>query len=559
MKKKRLFGALSILLAIIMVLSVISLPSINAKADTKTTEINKFITNWYKVALGRTPTKKELSSWRTELTTGVTCGSKAAYGFIFSSEYQKKKKSNDEYVTDLYKLMLGRTPAAKEKTGWVKKLKAGSSRESVFAGFANSVEYYTICKKLGITAGYWEAGVDPNQLNNVNMFVSRLYDVCLGRLGDKDGQADWVAKLIKGQITGSQCAHDFIFSDEYVKKNLTDGAYVKNLYKAIMGRTYDKDGYNDWTNKLKDGMSRDEVFAGFANSSEFDKICKQYGINRGNYKATDIGNYKPFKENLTRPDQLSPIGDKPVKSNKLKDQYGNNYSFAYYSDGHDEYQYVNNGRFDKFKGVIYIPDGVSSNIYANLRIYGSDKKGNSYLLYQSDVMTKTSKAIKFDVNISGTDRVFITLNTSSYNTFCIGDCYFYKVREPKAVSLKSKPINLNGLTNIGSYADVNLCGVVDNYGNYYPYAISADYNERIEYLLDKKYKKLTFKLFVKNGRPGGKLNIYADDKIIKKYEIENTDKPISVSLDMNGVNDLKIEYDCYPNSVTIGTPYLYLK
>ncbi len=125
------------------------------------------------------------------------------------------------------------------------------------------------------------------------MFVERLYKVCLGRIGDKDGQIDWVNKLIKGQITGSKCAHDFIFSDEYVKKKLSNGDYVKNLYTAIMGRNYDKAGYNDWVDKLKKGMSRDEVFAGFANSTEFDNICKNYGINRGNYVPTDIGTFNP--------------------------------------------------------------------------------------------------------------------------------------------------------------------------------------------------------------------------------------------------------------------------
>ncbi|MCR4648839.1 MAG: DUF4214 domain-containing protein, partial [Lachnospiraceae bacterium] len=232
MEKKRLFSVLSIFLAIVMVLSVITLPSIDAKADTKTTAINNFITNWYKVALGRKPNKSELTSWRKELTSGTTCGARAAYGFVFSDEYKKKKKSNDAYVTDLYKLMLGRTPDSKGKADWVKKLKNGTSREQVFAGFANSGEYYKICSNLGITAGYWAAGVDPNKLNNVNMFVNRLYDICLGRLGDQGGQADWTGKLISGKTTGSQCAHDFIFSDEYVKKNLTDGAYVKNLYKA---------------------------------------------------------------------------------------------------------------------------------------------------------------------------------------------------------------------------------------------------------------------------------------------------------------------------------------
>ncbi len=311
MKQKRLFRALSVLTSLIMFLSVLNIPALSVSADgidgepwigagenteyvvPNSAAMDDFISNWYKVALERDPYPSELKQWKKELTGGVTCGSRAAYGFIFSVEYQNKKKSNSAFVTDLYKLMLGRTPDASGKADWVNQLKKGKSREQIFAGFANSTEYYKICNKLKITAGYWEAGYNPNQLNSVNMFVERLYKVCLGRIGDKDGQIDWVNKLIKGQITGSQCAHDFIFSDEYVKKKLSNGDYVKNLYTAIMGRTYDEAGYNSWVKKLSKGMSRDEVFAGFANSTEFDKICKNYGIKRGDYVPTDIGTYNP--------------------------------------------------------------------------------------------------------------------------------------------------------------------------------------------------------------------------------------------------------------------------
>ncbi len=309
MKQKRFLRTVSVLISLILFLSVINIPALSARADgldgqpwigvEENTEyivpnsaaMDDFISNWYKVALGRDPLKSELTTWKKELTGGVTCGSRAAYGFIFSAEYQNKKKSNSAFVTDLYKLMLGRTPDSAGKADWVNQLKKGKSREQIFAGFANSVEYYKICSKLKITAGYWEAGYNPNQLNSVNMFVERLYKVCLGRIGDQDGQIDWVNKLIKGQITGSKCAHDFIFSDEYVKKKLSNEDYVKNLYKAFMGREYDQEGFEDWVKKLKRGMSRDEVFAGFANSTEFNNICKNYGIIRGDYVPTDIGNY----------------------------------------------------------------------------------------------------------------------------------------------------------------------------------------------------------------------------------------------------------------------------
>ncbi len=313
--KNRIIRLLCLALSMIVFLSVINLPAlkVNAVEGIETEEyefdlpdedfvtpanaaLDTFIKNWYKTALGRNPGSKELASWKKELNDGVTCGARAAYGFLFSAEYQNKKKSNSAFVEDCYKLLLGRDSDTSGKKKWVNQLKNGASRELVFAGFVNSVEFYNKCKKLNITAGYWETGYNPNQMNNVNMFVARLYKTCLGRIGDKDGQQDWVQKLIKGKITGSKCAHDFFFSKEFKDKKYTKGTYVKKLYTAMMGRKYDQEGYDDWVYKLKNGMTRDEVFAGFANSDEFGKICKSYGIKKGTYKATDIGTFDPNKK-----------------------------------------------------------------------------------------------------------------------------------------------------------------------------------------------------------------------------------------------------------------------
>ena len=284
--RDRLLKSLSVFLALILVISVISFPSIKSNASGG--DVDAFVKRCYQVALGRTPSKKEIQGWSSQLNDGKACGAYVAFWFIFSDEYINKKKSNDAYVEDLYKLLLDRKSDVSGKKNWVKQLKQGRSRQEVFAGFVNSPEYYKLCKKYGITAGYWKSGYDVSRLNNVNMFVARLYKVTLNRLGDKDGQEDWTKKLLNGQITGSDCAHGFVFSPEYIKSGLTDEQYIKNLYIALMGREFDTDGYNDWAKRLQNGFtSRDNVFEGFVNSKEFTNICKDYGINKGDYKATD--------------------------------------------------------------------------------------------------------------------------------------------------------------------------------------------------------------------------------------------------------------------------------
>ncbi len=285
---------ISIVMSLLMILSVISIPTIKANAEGG---VDGFVERCYTVTLGRGSDPEGFADWKDQLLNGKSVGVNIAYGFLFSKEYTAKNTSNKTYVKDLYKLFMDREPDEAGFIDWVGKLNEGTTRLEVFAGFANSQEFYNICENYGITAGSFVVGYDRAQVNNVNLFVERLYQTCLGRRGDRNGQKDWVNKLLKKEITGVECARCFIQSKEYINKNLSDDEYVENLYKALMGRASDAEGKANWLYALANGMTRDEVFAGFANSKEFDDICKKYGIVRGTYTAKDKGTYDPNKQN----------------------------------------------------------------------------------------------------------------------------------------------------------------------------------------------------------------------------------------------------------------------
>ncbi len=285
---------LSIALAIIMIFSMISFPSLNAKAAAGT--IDDFVERCYVVTLGRPSDEDGFNDWKGQLTGGQAVGVHVAYGFLFSPEYTKQNKNNEDYVTDLYKLFMGREPDTDGFKDWVGQLEAGKSRTEVFAGFANSLEFYNICESYGITAGRWVNGYDRYQVNNVNLFVERLYKVCFGRIGDLGGQKNWVEKLLNKQITGSECARSFIQSTEYKNLGLSDEDYVENLYISLMGRPSDAEGKANWISALASGKTRDEVFAGFVNSPEFANICNTYKIDKGSYTAKDIGTQQQNKK-----------------------------------------------------------------------------------------------------------------------------------------------------------------------------------------------------------------------------------------------------------------------
>lgn len=131
----------------------------------------------------------------------------------------------------------------------------------------------------------------------VTAFVTRLYQLCLGRDPDANGLNDWVGQLTSGSKTGAEVAAGFFLSDEIKKQNLSDEQYVETLYQVMMGRASDAGGKADWVKKLKECVGRDGVYLGFANSTEFKNICNSYGISAGSFTPSA---YRSKNPNLTQ-------------------------------------------------------------------------------------------------------------------------------------------------------------------------------------------------------------------------------------------------------------------
>ncbi len=115
----------------------------------------------------------------------------------------------------------------------------------------------------------------------VKAFVSRMYTVALGRDAEEKGLNEWTEKLKNHTIDGAGIAQGFIESDEFNNKMLSDEEYVETLYRTFFNREKDEGGFATWLNALAGGSSNRYVLAGFVNSTEFQNLCDQYGIDRG--------------------------------------------------------------------------------------------------------------------------------------------------------------------------------------------------------------------------------------------------------------------------------------
>ncbi|MCD8069187.1 MAG: leucine-rich repeat protein [Lachnospiraceae bacterium] len=254
--------------------------------------IESFVTRLYEVCLNREPDADGLADWVNWLANGQETGASAAYGFIFSTEFQNYNYCNTDYVKQLYRAFMGREYDEAGLADWVARLESGTTREEVFNGFSQSPEFQNICSEYGITLGdpieIPQYGTVPHgacsvcgETDGVTAFVTRLYNICLDRDPDEAGLADWTGQLWAHTKSGRDVAYGFIFSQEFINKNLDDESYIEYLYRAFFGREYDEAGKADWLNHMQSmGYSREDVFDGFVGSEEFNNLCKKYGIVR---------------------------------------------------------------------------------------------------------------------------------------------------------------------------------------------------------------------------------------------------------------------------------------
>lgn len=249
-----------------------------------------FVKRMYEVALNRVSDESGLKYWVNDLLSGNQTGAEVAYSFIFSEEFKKKNYCNEHYIMQLYKAFMGREYDEEGLNYWLHQLETGAIRETVFNGFSQSAEFKGICDSFGIRLGdpveepqygtvpMGACSVDGRE-DGVTSFVKRLYNICLDREAEAEGLDYWTKQLWARECSGMTAAYGFVFSDEFKNKNHSDADYVEYLYEAFMDRSSDEDGKAYWLGSMADeGLTRENVFDGFARSLEFERICSKFGI-----------------------------------------------------------------------------------------------------------------------------------------------------------------------------------------------------------------------------------------------------------------------------------------
>ena len=261
--------------------------TVTAPTDPK----EDFIRRLYVTCMGREADAGGLNHWLGLINSGRIQGIALAGAFVFSKEFTGKNYCNEHFVRQIYPALMGRDPDSGGLAYWVSVLDKGTTREALLNQFASSAEYRNLCEAAGFELGpkidepeYGTQQYGPcavcGSKSKVVQFVERMYTECMKRSADDGGLAFWSKGLYEHTFTGKTVLYNFFLSSEIKNMGLANQEYVRRIYKTMLDRDPDDDGLNYWTRRLDTGDSPKAVINGFIDSSEFTKICNDYGIVR---------------------------------------------------------------------------------------------------------------------------------------------------------------------------------------------------------------------------------------------------------------------------------------
>ena len=244
--------------------------------------VDDFIERLYKEILGRPSDPEGRKYWENKVLSEGYTGADLARGFLYSDEFLNKEMSEEDFLDVLYRVFFDRLPDPAGKADWLNRMhNLGWSKRDVIQGFIDSTEWANLWLEYGIpSGGTGVAKITVKPKKATIEFCKRLYHTGLERMADPIGLIDWSLQLANQKITGTEAARGIFFSQEFINKKLSDEEFLTRLYIALMDRQPDKAGFDNWLKLMKGGMSREDVFKGFANSKEFGAICVRYGIIR---------------------------------------------------------------------------------------------------------------------------------------------------------------------------------------------------------------------------------------------------------------------------------------
>jgi hypothetical protein len=254
----------------------------------------QFVQQLYRNVLGREADTAGLADWVGRLDDGASRGA-ILTGFSESDEFKGDMADRME-VLRLFCLLDQRMPTGAELQDRLGFLKGYGQTDTLYAlgdpsGLSDADYVQAVFRgflrrdadagALGMFGSALAAGTVTHGslvgtvLNSTefNLFVapvSRLYLAALRRVPDQPGLDNWV-NYVRAGTSLQVMADAFAASQEFTNRYgaMSNGEYVAQLYRDVLGREADPDGRAHWTGLLDSGgTTRGQILIGFSESQE---------------------------------------------------------------------------------------------------------------------------------------------------------------------------------------------------------------------------------------------------------------------------------------------------
>ena len=238
--------------------------------------VTAFVQRLYQKVLDRPGDAGGLNTFTNTLLAGHGA-SDVVWAFFGSPEFLGKGLSSGDIVDKVYLAMLNRGADPGGRAAWADVINMGMTVRCVVVGFVGSPEFKALCAKWGLNPGALHVTEPRDRNQGFTRFVQRFYTNALGRGGDSVGLNMYTGYLLNGG-NATDLALQFFSSPEFIARNLGNDARIDAVYGAMLDRVPDPTGKADWLASLNGGMSMQSFVSGLASSSEFLKLCQNYGI-----------------------------------------------------------------------------------------------------------------------------------------------------------------------------------------------------------------------------------------------------------------------------------------
>ena len=108
-------------------------------------------------------------------------------------------------------------------------------------------------------------------------FIMRFYMYGVKRQPTDAELEAWISRLEQG-MSGSDVARAFLLDSDILSSNVSNEDYIERLYRCLLGREPDEDGFEYWVETLENGVTRDSVFESMLRAKEWTSYCSSYGV-----------------------------------------------------------------------------------------------------------------------------------------------------------------------------------------------------------------------------------------------------------------------------------------